>query len=170
MQSSPQQIPFGPQLNNAHLPDLTAMMFPSADPFAYPNQPMSILEDGQFKQDQNQMGLPGGNTPFYGNGVPSSNISYENLAMPMFGSLPPFLMQQDQQSVGPMENGQYQTSASMDASQGQESSNIAADEGYWQQMPGRQAKVGMAPGINLNEIFGSEDWNSAEWMNRGFPQ
>lgn len=170
MQSSPQQLSFGPQLNNAHLPDLTAMMFPSADPFAYPNQPMSILEDGQFKQDQSQMGYSDNSNSFYGNGLASSNLSYDNLAMPMFGSLPPFLMQQGQQPPGTMENGSYQPGASMDAPQGQDPSAMTANQGYWQQIPGRQGKMGMTPAINLDEIFGSEDWSSTEWMNRGFPQ
>ncbi|EEP82677.1 conserved hypothetical protein [Uncinocarpus reesii 1704] len=51
-QTMKQPISFSPPFDNAsHLPDLMPMMFPSDDPFAYPNQPMSLLEDGQFKQD-----------------------------------------------------------------------------------------------------------------------
>lgn len=34
-----------------NLPDLMPIMFPSGDPFAYPTQPMSTLEDGHFKED-----------------------------------------------------------------------------------------------------------------------
>ena len=163
LQSSPQQMNFDPQLNNAHLPDLTAMMFPSADPFAYPNQPMSALEDGPFKQDPNGMSFPGSNNMFYPNGTSSSSISYENLAMPMFGSLPPFLMQQGQSSLsGPMENGHFQP---VDPSQSGDPGSLTTDQSYWQHM-GRQGK---APGVNLDEIFGNEDW-SAGWMSRGFPQ
>ncbi|KAH8426887.1 putative C6 transcription factor (Mut3) [Aspergillus melleus] len=37
--------------NAANLPDLMGIMFPSDDPFAYPTQPMSTLEDGHFRQD-----------------------------------------------------------------------------------------------------------------------
>ncbi|WEW55242.1 Gypsy retrotransposon integrase-like protein 1 [Emydomyces testavorans] len=53
-QSTPLKHPvsFSPPFDNPHhLPDLMPMMFPSDDPFAYPNQPLSTLEDGQFKQD-----------------------------------------------------------------------------------------------------------------------
>lgn len=41
------------QFNNPNnLPDLMPIMFPSDDPFAYPTQPMSTLEDGHFRDDQ----------------------------------------------------------------------------------------------------------------------
>ncbi|KAH1646709.1 hypothetical protein KXX16_000407 [Aspergillus fumigatus] len=40
------------QLANAgNLPDLMPIMFPSDDPFAYPTQPMSTLEDDHFRVD-----------------------------------------------------------------------------------------------------------------------
>jgi len=41
--------PFDPSGN---LPDLMPIMFPSGDPFAYPTQPMSTLEDDHFKNDR----------------------------------------------------------------------------------------------------------------------
>lgn len=41
------------QFNNPNnLPDLMPFMFPSDDPFAYPTQPMSTLEDDHFRHDQ----------------------------------------------------------------------------------------------------------------------
>ncbi|KAJ5551068.1 hypothetical protein N7535_000990 [Penicillium sp. DV-2018c] len=49
--------------NPANLPDLMPMMFPSDDPFAYPTQPMSTLEDDHFSHDQ--AGLPQGLPPKY---------------------------------------------------------------------------------------------------------
>ncbi|KAF9889105.1 hypothetical protein FE257_008082 [Aspergillus nanangensis] len=42
--------------NPTNLPDLMPIMFPSDDPFAYPTQPMSTLEDDHFRHD--------GTTPF----------------------------------------------------------------------------------------------------------
>jgi hypothetical protein len=39
------------QLANGNLPDLMPIMFPSDDPFAYPTQPMSTLEDDHFRVD-----------------------------------------------------------------------------------------------------------------------
>lgn len=38
-------------LNLGNVPDLMPIMFPSDDPFAYPTQPMSALENGHFRQD-----------------------------------------------------------------------------------------------------------------------
>jgi hypothetical protein len=78
------QQPFG---------DLGAMMFPSADPFAYPNQAMMSFDNLQQK--------PG----FMGNSIDTSvsnmfiggraNVSspYDNLEGQLFGPLPPYLMQ-----------------------------------------------------------------------------
>ncbi|KAM5463145.1 Gypsy retrotransposon integrase-like protein 1 [Microsporum ferrugineum] len=52
-----QELSFSPPFNNAApLPDLMPMMFPSDDPLAYPNQPMSTLEDDHFKQDSSSNG------------------------------------------------------------------------------------------------------------------
>ncbi|KAK2731840.1 hypothetical protein FQN55_004427 [Onygenales sp. PD_40] len=51
-QSLNQEISFSPPLDSlTYLPDLMPMMFPSGDPFAYPTQPMSTLEDDHFKND-----------------------------------------------------------------------------------------------------------------------
>ncbi|KAJ5668739.1 hypothetical protein N7462_009809 [Penicillium macrosclerotiorum] len=51
------------QFNNPdNLPDLMPMMFPSDDPFAYPTQPMSTLEDDHFKHDRG--GISSSQFPF----------------------------------------------------------------------------------------------------------
>ncbi|KAI1957177.1 Gypsy retrotransposon integrase-like protein 1 [Ophidiomyces ophidiicola] len=50
---------FSPPFDNpSRLPDLMPMMFPSDDPFAYPNQPLSTLEDGAFKQESMDISRP----------------------------------------------------------------------------------------------------------------
>ncbi|KAJ5918439.1 hypothetical protein N7466_010431 [Penicillium verhagenii] len=41
--------------NPNNLPDLMPIMFPSDDPFAYPTQPMSTLEDDHFRHDRSGM-------------------------------------------------------------------------------------------------------------------
>ncbi|KAE8355198.1 fungal-specific transcription factor domain-containing protein [Aspergillus coremiiformis] len=41
--------------NPTNLPDLMPIMFPSDDPFAYPTQPMSTLENNHFRQDGGAM-------------------------------------------------------------------------------------------------------------------
>lgn len=52
----PSSLAWAQQFTNpANLPDLMPMMFPSDDPFAYPTQPMSTLEDDHFRHDN---GMP----------------------------------------------------------------------------------------------------------------
>ncbi|KAB8072998.1 fungal-specific transcription factor domain-containing protein [Aspergillus leporis] len=55
-----QEAPTGPFVaqhftNPTNLPDLMPIMFPSDDPFAYPTQPMSTLENDHFRQDGSAM-------------------------------------------------------------------------------------------------------------------
>jgi len=48
----PSSLAWAQQFTNpANLPDLMPMMFPSDDPFAYPTQPLSTLEDDHFRHD-----------------------------------------------------------------------------------------------------------------------
>lgn len=165
MQSSPQQLSFGQQLSNANLPDLNAMMFPSADPFAYPNQPISTLEDGQFKQEQGQFGFPGTNNIYVPN--ETSNVCLENLAVPMFGSLPPYLIQQGRQVPTPMNDPSF-SGPQVDAGMNADMVPVSSEQGFWQptRNPGR---TGMTPGMNLDEIFSGEDWiPSSGWMGTNY--
>ncbi|KAJ5728457.1 hypothetical protein N7493_004787 [Penicillium malachiteum] len=70
--------------NPSNLPDLMPMMFPSDDPFAYPTQPMSTLEDDHFRHDR--PGKPNNHFPFDSNsqtGITNSPIDH-NVATPGF--------------------------------------------------------------------------------------
>ncbi|EKV06966.1 C6 transcription factor (Mut3), putative [Penicillium digitatum PHI26] len=52
----PSSLAWAQQFTNpSNLPDLMPMMFPSDDPFAYPTQPMSTLEDDHFRHDRTGM-------------------------------------------------------------------------------------------------------------------
>ena len=72
-------------------PDLSAMMFPSGDPFAYPNQPMMQFEN--IKQENLDI-LNGSHTPqmYLSNGNSGSGI-FDDLEGQLFGPLPPYLTQ-----------------------------------------------------------------------------
>ncbi|MCJ1479485.1 hypothetical protein MMC13_008171 [Lambiella insularis] len=72
-------------------PDFSAMMFPSNDPFAYPNQPMTMLETGQFGKKENNIDHNDTNNIYSGNPT-TSNAHYENFGIELFGPLPPYLM------------------------------------------------------------------------------
>lgn len=87
-----------PRSVNNSLPDLSSVMFPSADPFAYPpNQPM--MEFDNVKQED----MVPNNSTQPPNMYISSNPSgapgiYDNLEGQIFGPLPPYLTQGQQQT------------------------------------------------------------------------
>jgi len=89
LQQSPfQQQPF--HMNNT-IPDLNAIMFPSADPFAYPNQP--LMEFDHVKQENVGIGNgPQGQRMYLSNGSNGPGL-YDDLEGQLFGPLPPYLMQ-----------------------------------------------------------------------------
>ena len=76
--SHPKQEPsFSPPLtSNNRLPDLMRVMFPSDDPLAYPNQPMSTLEDDHFKNEANNTPEQFAFGPLHGMQTAMSPTSY----------------------------------------------------------------------------------------------
>lgn len=92
----PSQYNFQSISNPDGIPDLGAMMFPSGDPFAYPNQPMFEIENRQLQQQQqkpNNIGISlDGMQNMYMD--PSGVASpFDNLEGQLFGPLPPYLVQ-----------------------------------------------------------------------------
>lgn len=72
--------------STTNLPDFNAMMFPSADPLAYPNQPMTLFE----RQDPDAFNL---NIFNPSNTTPATAPSNETIDAQLFGPMPPYLMQ-----------------------------------------------------------------------------
>ena len=114
---------FGPsQQYSSNLPDLTEIMFPSADPFAYPNQPMMTLENQKIFQPENINAFNTCETPASTtgwNGTVDSQI---------FTPLPPYMMQFPQHGLGfPTMGALMQNSTAVD------SNVMAVDEagGAW---------------------------------------
>lgn len=98
-------------MGNANIPELGAMMFPSADPFAYPNQPMTEFDQRLQNQQQDQKmstalydaQVDGSNNALpnvFMTGNENTNPSYDNLQGQLFGPLPPYLMQGQPMDVG----------------------------------------------------------------------
>lgn len=77
----PTMAPAQPSSTKQNLPDLMPIMFPSGDPFAYPTQPMSTLEDGHFKDDTSRT------AQFFGDGHPSSAAASTSTAIASGGAL-----------------------------------------------------------------------------------
>ena len=132
---------------NNYVPDLSSMMFPSADPFVYPNQPMTTLEAQQSIKQENPMDP----NPF--SRTNTSATPYENLD---YGSLP-YMMQSQQLEFG-MQN--------MNPSMGMSNTSpmtttkpIHANEGGgWVQ----QQRADCTSGVNHDQLYGED------WMNQGY--
>ena len=150
MPPSTTQASFGMQnpFTSQVVPDLSAMMFPSADPFAYPNQPMTTLENRQFIKQENPL-----DSGIY-NLASTTSASYDGLKSQMFGRMSPYLMQGQQPCFG------MQSMNSADAT----ATSVSMDAGGWPQQPQRS---GGTPGVNFDQLFG-EDWGG--WMNQGYQQ
>ena len=129
------QQPFG---------DLGAMMFPSADPFAYPNQPIMTFDNLQqksgFTGNAIDTSIP---NMFLGNG-PGVSSPYDNLEGQLFGPLPPYLMH---------------TQPGVDMSQ----IDMSGIPGFNPQE--MSSRTGLTPGVGVNMNFddlfagGSDEWN-----------
>ncbi len=132
---------------NFHQPfgDLGAMMFPSADPFAYPNQAMMSFDNLQQKTGfvGNSIDISAPNM-FLANG-PNASSPYDNLEGQLFGPLPPYLMQ---------------TQPGVDMSQ----MDMSGISGFNPQEMRRH--TGLTPGVGMNVNFddlfagGNDEWNN----------
>ena len=136
------------------VPDLTAMMFPSADPFAYPNQPMTTLENRHFIKQEDTM------DPSIYNLAPTTSSSYDNLNPQMFGAMPAYTLRGQQPNFG-MQDMNLQMGMSNADSAATTMSMQNNDANGWPRAPV------CTPGVNLDQLFG-EDWGG--WMNQGYRQ
>jgi hypothetical protein len=158
--SASQQIPYAQQLVG-DLPDLRDLMYPSTNPFAYGNQPLSILEDSRMIAPELQTPFTGPTCAF---GTPGSNIGppdmpFGGFSNTSFGNPPqqsPYDQDRHDPTSAPRRNP---PNFQMDLG------NMNVDGGFWQQM-GKE-RTGLTPGINLDELFGSDGgWNPA-YMDQG---
>jgi hypothetical protein len=88
----PSSLAWAQQFNNPNnVPDLMPIMFPSDDPFAYPTQPMSTLEDDHFRHDRSGMHFSFDSKPQQptrmGTSSPS-DMSGASVSTPTFDALP----------------------------------------------------------------------------------
>jgi hypothetical protein len=143
---SSMQPPFGmqqPYGEDNFIPELGAMMFSSADPFAYPNQPMIDFENRQLKQEfvGNMLETSAPNM-YLSNTATNVSSPYDNIEGQLFGPLPPYLMQNQ---------------PNIDMSQ----MNMTMPGLNPQQM---RSHSGLTPGVGVNfdEIFAesNDEWNN----------
>lgn len=146
-----------PYLENSNLPDMGAMMFPSADPFAYPNQPMIEFDNQQQKNGMVNSYMDGSSGPsnmFLSNGTAPQPNLYDNLEGQLFGPLPPYLMQnQSNIDMGNMD---------MNMISGMTPQDINRQRGTFTPTAGQ--------GLNFEDIFAgtNEEWGNM--MAQGYAQ
>ena len=126
------------------VPDLSAMMFPSPDPFAYPNQPMTTLENRYSIKQENTTGQ---------NMFDSSTTTagYENMNAHLYNGMAPFNMMPGQEPSGTF------IPQDMSIPGADSSRNFMAPPN-----PGRRIQ-----GTEYDQLFG-EDWGG--WMDQGYRQ
>lgn len=174
---TPGVLDFGtPALNQGRLPDLKSVMFPGDNPFAYPNQPISTLDDmpnlpfGSNVQSTESFNLPDQSNT---NNQQHYNVPY--LSQPEFpGGMP---------TSAPQANTQYFTMNQMTDEPGQLNAGSAqnnlqvpgqVDENdYWSHAPAKgQFRTGLTPGgqavsLDLDDIFGNaQGWTMPDMIQR----
>ncbi|KAF7937601.1 uncharacterized protein EAE98_001915 [Botrytis deweyae] len=78
---------------NNSIPYLTGLMFPSTDPFAYPNQPMMEFDAQIMKQENDIDNTRAQQMYMGGGGSGTGNGMFDELEGQLFGPLPPYMMQ-----------------------------------------------------------------------------
>jgi hypothetical protein len=196
LNSQPFDYPTG-SLGHSQIPDLKNVMFPSDNPFAYPNQPISTLEsvDSRFGYPDAAMDSPFGGsnentTSILGTpaNIPSqpqmpvtSNSEqrghpqqppHMNMAtlQRLYEENPQLAAHLAQQRHYAGQNGSLQFMPDQGAAS-QPMYDVPED--YWNQANKPTSRTGFTPGgnVNLDDLFGGGDgWGSAMWEGQGFPR
>jgi hypothetical protein len=165
-------------LGNPNLPDMKPVMFPSDNPFAYPNQPMSTLEAQHIMnaEQPNPYSSPASSSMYNlgrDNNQTPTTLSFDTARMPAFAGsfdVPPHFMQQGRQVSVPMSGGpSFDVPAQIDEPADLTAINFPGGEGYWTQIDrAGGGRTGLTPGgINLDELFGGEGWSNI-WNTQSF--
>ena len=174
---------------NSALADLQAMMFPSNDPFAYPNEAMTSFENNRQLNQFEPNSAPATSqnvsprTDMFVPPNPNSIDNSGNLDVQLFGPLPPYMSQNQQQQafdLSQQQNAHIQ--AQQQSGLGLSSqANEMMDEGPNNYMSGtlpttagwvaaaQSMRTSGIPGMNLDDIFGGEEWNGL-LMDQSFRQ
>ena len=147
---------------NPDLPDLSAMMFPSAEPLTYPNQPLTTFENNRLSRgppyyNSNMNAFNNGSTMMQGR--PITQTESDDMEAQLF-SLPPYMMQNNQWNMDMQSQRSRQPQSSIPSGTGQQSMGVGqmAPNMQWQN---QQQQIPQAQGfddIDLNGIFGGGEW------------
>ena len=144
------------------LPDFSAIMFPSANPFAYPNQPLTTLESRYPKQEDTPDSMDISmvkSSP----GI-QAHASFDNdHEVQLLEPIPPYMMQGQRPT---MQRPQVNLLVDMSReNQGRSSIPFGGELDGW---PTQEPRLGGISAMNLDEVFGG-NWN-ADWTNEEFRQ
>ncbi|TKX23554.1 fungal specific transcription factor domain-containing protein 32 [Elsinoe australis] len=170
-----QQFGLQPPSNNPDVPDLSSMIFSSAEPFTYPSQPLTTFENSQGPREQALYGNGNMRDPsVVPPGVPGQPNG-DNLDSQLY-NMPQYMMQGGNWSGADMQgmsNGSIHGSQAQQQQQQQQYMMTQAPpqgvDPNWQNQ--RHAMYGDQQAfqdINLQDIFGSE-WNGP-MMSQGYGQ
>lgn len=166
--------------SNAPLPELSAMMFPTADePFAYPTQPLAAFENNpQFAKNNPYTQAQAFNAMNASHPVGLQQTRTEDNIEAQYFALPPYIQERQQQlqqqhaqrHQPQQQHGMGFVSEPMSFTNGQSSMGTPTT----MQMPnGWSGQQNMPQGplsdINFQDLFGSADWNSMLMSSGGYP-
>ncbi|KAF2150952.1 hypothetical protein K461DRAFT_228550 [Myriangium duriaei CBS 260.36] len=160
--------------NGLDVPDLSSI-FSSAEPFSYPNQPLTTFENNQTFRDPS---LYGGGI----GGVSNTHVSSmtqaggsgrangDTLEAQFYGGLPPFVMQGNNQWSSESQN--TRTASTTGSRQGQSQrymmpQNPSSLGSNWPSQQNIMYQNQGFPEVNLNDIFGGPEW-SGSLMNQNY--
>jgi hypothetical protein len=168
-QDASHQMPIGQPLGS-NLPDLSGLMYPSTNPFAYGIQPLSVLEDTHVIAPEQQSSLAGPANGFEGSERKNDphKFSFEEFNNATFGNpTQQDMYQQHRQNPTSMVRGNHPGNLPIPPSTNvQEMGDFNMDDAFWQQT--NKGRTGLTPGVNLDEIFGADGgWNPV-FMDQGY--
>lgn len=156
---------FAQQLGDPNVPDLRAVMFPSDNPFAYPNQPMSALEGTQYMSpDEQENFSAGASEPDYHmtnqmNAQMPPELSFNDLNNSVYTNNLTQQFHNSRDFSGPMGVTNYPVSSVEDTIAMTGMAN--RQEELWSQMNRQGMRTDMTPGaVNLDELFGGDGWTN----------
>lgn len=171
--SGPTSALFPQQLGDPNIPDLRAVMFPSDNPFAYPNQPMSTLEGTQYMSPEEQQDNFSAGTSEHDYHITNQmnthippDLSFNDLNNSVYTNNLGQDYHQNGHFSAPMGATNYPVT-SMEGAMGM-SAMSDPQEGFWAQMNKQGIRTGMTPSaVNLDELFGGESWSNV-WSEQNF--
>lgn len=164
---------FTQQLGDPNVPDLRAVMFPSDNPFAYPNQPMSTLEGTQYMSPEEQENFSAGTSEAeyhitnQMNAQMPPDLSFNDLNNSVYAGNLAHQYHNSRDFSGPIAGATNFSLSSVEDTMGMNGMANTQEE-FWSQINKQGTRTGLTPGaVNLDELFGGDGWTNV-WNEQSF--